>query len=102
MKRTRNYETLSGLINRLNSEGFTENFRADDDCITAIYAKKTFNPDELVILETYRFEGMTNPADQSELFVIQSNDGLKGTLTMNYSIDQSQNIELIKLIPELH
>jgi hypothetical protein len=101
MKRTENYETLSGVMNKLNSEGYTENFRAEDDCIKAIYSKKAYSPEELKIVKTFRFEGMTNPADQSELFAIESTDGLKGTLSMNYSADQSQNVELIKEIPEM-
>ena len=102
MKRTKDYKTLSGVMNKLSSEGFTENFRAEEDYIRALYAKKNYNPEELEIVEVFRFEGMTNPADQSELFAIETNDGLKGTLSMNYGTDQSQNVDLIKKIPEIH
>ncbi len=101
MKRTKNYETLSGVMNRLNSEGFTENFKAEKNCIKAIYSKKEYAPEDLNIVETYRFEGMTNPADQSELFAIKTKDGIKGTLSMSYSNEHSQNVELIKEIPEV-
>lgn len=101
MKRTENYETLSGVMNKLNSDGFTENFRADEDYIRALYAKKNYDPEDLKIVNVFRFEGMTNPADQSELFAIETSDGLKGTLSMNYGTDQSQNIDLIKKIPEV-
>ena len=100
MKRTENYETLSEVMNRLNNEGYTENFKADDHCIIAIYSKKEYAPKDLNIVESYRFEGMTNPADQSELFALKTKDGLKGTLSMSYSNEHSQNVELIKEIPE--
>ncbi len=39
MKRTKDYETLYGVMNKLNSEGFTQNFPAEE-YIRALYAKK--------------------------------------------------------------
>ena len=43
---------------------------------------KTYRADELVIIKTYRFEGDSDPADSSILYLIEANDGLIG-----YSID---------------
>lgn len=100
MKRIKDYETLSGAMNRLTSIGYTESFKAKKNNIEALYSKKTYQPSDLVIEETFRFEGMTNPADQTELFAISANDGTKGTLAMSYNAQQSQNIELIKQIIE--
>ncbi len=40
----------------------------------------------------------TSPEDETELFAIISNDGIKGTLVMSYSAQHNQNIELIKQI----
>ena len=94
--KTQNFETLSEAINNLTQKGYTDNFIANDTCIKALYAKKEYQPKDLKIEESYRFEGITNPSDQSELFAISANDGVKGTLTMSYSANHSQNIELIK------
>ena len=96
--KTQNYDTLSQATNDLSSKGYTDDFIANDTCIKALYSKKEYQPSDLKIDGTYRFEGMTNPSDQSELFAISANDGLKGTLIISYSSKQSQNTELIKQI----
>jgi hypothetical protein len=43
---------------------------------------KFYQPEDLVIIKTYRFEGDSNPSDSSILYLIEANDGLRG-----YSID---------------
>ncbi|MES2431887.1 MAG: hypothetical protein V4556_13215 [Bacteroidota bacterium] len=43
---------------------------------------KFYNPQDLKIIKTYRFEGTSDPADSSILYVIEANDGLIG-----YSLD---------------
>jgi hypothetical protein len=43
---------------------------------------KTYKPEDLKIIRTYRFEGASDPSDNSILYVIEANDGLVG-----YSID---------------
>ncbi len=43
---------------------------------------KYYEPDELTIIKTYRFEGESDPGDSTILYVIEANDGLLG-----YSID---------------
>lgn len=43
---------------------------------------KFYQPEDLRIIKTYRFEGESDPADSSVLYVIEAKDGLTG-----YSID---------------
>ncbi|MEX1189288.1 MAG: phosphoribosylpyrophosphate synthetase [Bacteroidia bacterium] len=95
-----NLDTLSGAMNDLTLKGFTEDFKAEQSSIKAIYSKREYKPEDLKIVKVYRFEGATNPSDQSILFAIESNDGLKGTLVMSNSYESSQNTELIKQIPQ--
>ena len=97
----RNFDTLTEAMNALIKEGFTDDFKAEEKCIRALYAKKEYQPEDLTIVYTFRFEGMTNPEDQMELFAIVANDGLKGTLVMSYSAVHFQNVELIKQIKEI-
>lgn len=95
----RNFDTLSEAVNALTQEGFSEDFEAEDNCIKALYSKKEYQPSELKITASYRFEGMTNPSDQTTVFTIEATDGAKGTLVMSYSAEHGQNEELIKQIP---
>lgn len=43
---------------------------------------KSYDPDDLTIIKTYRFEGESDPADSSILYIIEAADGLVG-----YSMD---------------
>jgi hypothetical protein len=43
---------------------------------------KFYQPEDLTIIKTFRFEGDSNPSDVSILYVIEAKDGLIG-----YSID---------------
>ena len=43
---------------------------------------KTYRPDELAIIKTYRFEGDSDPSDNSILYLIEANDG-----SIGYSLD---------------
>ncbi|WP_027418169.1 hypothetical protein [Crocinitomix catalasitica] len=97
---TDNFDTLSTAVDALTKNGFKESFKAEEDCIRALYSKNTYQPNQLTIVNTFRFEGMTNPQDNMELFAIEAEDGLKGTLVMSYSAEHSQNVELIKQIKE--
>mgnify|MGYP006909110892 CR=1 FL=1 len=93
------FDTLSQAINALTKEGFKDGFRAEDERIVGSISSNRYLPEELKIVGTYRFEGMTNPQDDTIVFAIVANDGNKGTLVMSYSYEHNQNVELIKKIP---
>lgn len=90
--------TLVETLNKLIKEGYTEDFVAEEKCVKALKSDKEYQPDELLIVGIYRFEGMTNPGDSSELLAIESNDGKKGTLITKYGANVSQNEDLIREI----
>ena len=83
------FDTLSQAINMLTKDGYKEDFVAGDTKIIAIISKKEYLPDELKIVDSFRFDGMTNPQDDSVVFAIEANDGTKGTLVMSYSASHS-------------
>ncbi len=93
------FDTLVEAINEMVKQGYTDDFVAKEESIHALQSKKQFSPQELTIDKRFRFEGMTNPGDTSELLVISSNkDETKGTLVMSYGAKQSQNEALIRQI----
>lgn len=96
----RKYDTLMQTQNVLTKEGFTEQFEAKDGKITGLSNQKTYEPNDLLILVDKRFEGMSNPADNMVLYVIEAKDGTKGTLLDNVGgADSVQDPALIKAIP---
>ncbi|UZR93670.1 phosphoribosylpyrophosphate synthetase [Chondrinema litorale] len=96
--KNRDFDSLTEAINLLVKEGFTEDFQATDDYIEALKSDNKYKPEDLKITEQYRFEGMTDPDDSSELLAIEAKDGIKGTMVMAYGAKHSQNTDLIKQI----
>ncbi|MBX2841575.1 MAG: phosphoribosylpyrophosphate synthetase [Flammeovirgaceae bacterium] len=95
----RNFETLSQAVDSLTKAGYIEDFEALDNKIIGNISRKEYSSEELVIVDSYRFEGDTNPDDEAIVFAIEASDRTKGTLVMSYSANHNQNVELIKNIP---
>lgn len=79
-------ETESEAIRRLDAAGFTESFHAigPDRLGTDDHS---FDVDDVVVVETVRFEGISNPDDEAVLFAIEASDGTKGILNSAYGSD---------------
>ena len=90
------YDTLMVAVDDLTAKGYTESFRAKKEKVEALYSKVEFDVEDLRIVKTYRFDGMTNPEDDVELFAIMASDGTMGTLVMSYSAEHDQNEDMIK------
>lgn len=94
-----NAATLSQATTALQHAGFTVNFEAGEECITALNSKNEYKPEDLKILASLRFEGQSNPADSTQLMALEANDGVKGTIILSHSATHSHNEEMIKRIP---
>ncbi|TVZ51938.1 phosphoribosylpyrophosphate synthetase [Dokdonia sp. Hel_I_53] len=84
------YDTLSLAIEDLQKEGYTEDFNLVDDGIESKNLKKQWNAGEINVTNYFRFEGMTNPGDNSILYVVESKDGTKGLLVDAYGVYDGQ------------
>lgn len=92
------FETLTDALEQLRREGYTHDFNLQRDCLTC--EGKMLYPHEFQIDRVYRFEGMTNPSDQSILYAISSHDHkLKGVLVNAYGVyaDEMTNEMIEKL-----
>lgn len=77
----KNYETLSEAINELVKLGYTANFNLKGDAIESKEHDISIHPDDFEIDEIHRFDGMTDPEDESILYVITSEKhAMKGLL----------------------
>jgi len=72
--------TLSQIMNKLTVKGYDKEFRWTTEGFTV--DDNVYQPEDLTILKTYRFEGVSDPSDMSILYLIKANDGLIG-----YSLD---------------
>ncbi|HEX6193253.1 MAG TPA: hypothetical protein VFZ42_12850 [Chitinophagaceae bacterium] len=77
-------KTLASCINHLVKEGYTEDFKIIETGMISLHAEKVYRPEQVHVLNFYRFEGASDPADNSILYAIETDDGTKGTLTDAY------------------
>ncbi len=73
-------KTLVSCLNNLVRDGFEEHFKVTDKGLKALRTEKYYEPTDVKIQNFYRFEGDSDPADNSILYAIETADGLKGTL----------------------
>lgn len=78
------YDTVNAALNGLKAKGYVEDFNLAPDCIECKSQQLTLHPSDFVIDEFHRFEGDSNPDDNSIVYAISSKDGLKGTLLDAY------------------
>jgi len=91
-----NYRSLSQALEKLKELGYSGDFRFKNHRLIHNSTEKTYTSDELLIIEHHRFEGITNPSDMSILFVLEAEDGTKGTIVSGYGI--YANMELIEFL----
>jgi hypothetical protein len=73
--------TLSQVIEKLRLKRRDNEFILTPQGFT-IGTGKFYQPQDLKIIKTYRFEGESDPSDSSILYVMEANDGSVG-----YSVD---------------
>ena len=81
---TTEMNTLSTSVNKLVSDGSTINFKVDEQGLAAAENGKHYKPDQVHIKNFFRFEGDSDPADNSILYAIELDNGDKGTLIDAY------------------
>lgn len=72
--------TLYDVLNKLKEKKIDIEFAWKENALIA--NDKRYQPNELQILKTFRFEGESDPDDSAILYIINATDGLIG-----YSID---------------
>ena len=98
-RKMKNMKTLSQISNQLKQEGHTLDFSVNSK--GQLYAlgnkDKSYEATAVDLLQTYRFEGMSNPSDASILFLLKIPSGETGTLINAYGAESSNDInEFIK------
>jgi len=81
---SQNMMTISERINLSIKHGYTENFKVVASGLTTEDGKSVYAPSDITISNFYRFEGYSDPMDSSILYIIETNDGKKGTLIDAY------------------
>ncbi len=78
-------ETMTEALERLTAVGFSDDLVPDGEALRAVGSGVRHDPADLAVVETVRFEGPTDPADEAIVFALTAASGEPvGTFTMAY------------------
>ena len=78
-------ETVSEALRRLSAAGYADDYRADRDGLRSRDNGSLHRPEDFRVDEVVRFEGDSDPSDESAVFALASTtDGTKGTYTVAF------------------
>ncbi len=76
------FDTVVEAINELKKNGFSIDLNISFDAKICSENGNCLDPAKFEIIETYRFEGDTNPSDEDIVYALASKDGkIKGIFT---------------------
>jgi hypothetical protein len=67
-------------------EGYTEDFQITEQGLESLHRHHNYSPEQIEVVNFFRFEGESDPDDNAILYVIETNDGTKGTLIDAYGV----------------
>jgi len=96
--------SLVNVENKLTQDGFTQDFNVVDGRLLTIGndSTKSYAPDEVTIVDFYRFEGESDPGDTSILYAIEATDGVRGTISSAYGVyADTETDDFLKQVEDL-
>lgn len=95
--------TLSQVMAKLaKDKGIHREFRMDENNEMKLQdSEKVYQPQDLKIVKSYRFEGESNPSDNAVLYVAQDNQGNKGIIIDSYGPDSNYPEQFDDFIREI-
>lgn len=92
---------MSEAVNDLAKRGYTYDFNIDKNHLASESLPHRLSPTDFEIDEFYRFEGITNPEDESIVYAISSEKyGVKGVLVNAFGRDADP--ASAELVSKLH
>ena len=93
--------TLSEVMEKLKERGLYNEFRfCENEGMRGF--EKTYQAKDLVIIRTYRFEGMSDPSDNTILYLLKDKEENIGFMLDAYGSESNYGwafIEFLKAIP---
>lgn len=93
MKDNFHYGTVTEAIENLKKQGFTIDFNLEKNCLVCNTEK--YHVEDFDIVDVYRYEGNSDPADEAVVYAIESKDGVKGILVTSYGMYSDEMSEEI-------
>jgi hypothetical protein len=95
--------SLSYCMDKAIHDGYTANFNVSMHLLYHADSGKSYQPEQVHVVNFYRFEGTTDPDDNAILYIIETNDGRKGTMADAYGIYASKEVgEFFLAVDDMH
>jgi hypothetical protein len=96
-------KSLTTCLNRMVADGYTEDFKITDGGLEALNQQQVYQPENVQVVNFFRFEGMSDPDDNAVLYVIETTDGVKGILIDAFGIYNDPRIaRFMKEVEHIH
>ena len=84
------YDTLAEASTELKKRGFKANFKVNENEKLVDSEGNQFAPSDVTLVEFHRFEGISNPADSTIIYAVETNKNIKGTVVDSFGADASE------------
>jgi hypothetical protein len=91
MKQQFHYATVTEAIEQLKQQGFTLDFNLKENQL--IVGGQAYPADEFEIVDLYRYEGASDPADEATVYALANASGAKGILVSGYGVSADEIAE---------
>jgi hypothetical protein len=78
-------QTVAGALEQFGQRGYRQEMAVTAGRLRVDGMDRTYRPDEVVVRDYWRFEGVSDPGDESVVYAIETTDGVKGTLVDAYN-----------------
>jgi hypothetical protein len=94
--------SLSAVLEQLKEAGYTESFSGEGEAIRALGSGTLYRPEDLAIEKVERFEGMTDPDEETIILAIRCRPhNIRGTYILPYGKDMpSIDAAIVARIPD--
>lgn len=72
--------SMVSCLSKVVDDGYREDFKATGEGLESASTHKLYPPDQVKVITSFRFEGFADPDESAVLYVIETEDGVKGTL----------------------
>ena len=84
MEHSTHYGTVTEALAAFKQQGFTIDFNIEANGLVG--GETRFTTDEFSIVDVYRYEGNSDPADEATVYAIESKTGVRGVLVTGYGM----------------
>jgi hypothetical protein len=95
--------TLTNCVNKVVKDGFADSFKVTTRGLYSCSKSRYYRPEQVNVVESFRFDRHADPNENAIMYVIETTDGIKGTLIDAYGAYADANVNLfMKEVEDIH